>query len=192
MAVTKKDFFRVKPVVLCDTREQKNEHIRTAFNGMGVEVENRKLDLGDYSFTIGGKDFSSSFAVERKANVDEIYSNIMDRGRIEKELQGASKQLSQFILLIENVGSWDELKAVRVPETEMEKEHISQRTGQIWKRQQRDIGYVTYCTLRAWSAGNRYNFPVEFIKDPKNTAVRMLELMYYYWRNYKELTAARR
>ena len=84
MAIDKKTFLKTV-TILYDTREQKNQHILSALGDMGVMTEQRKLDYGDYSFTADGSDFSLSCVVERKANVDELYNNIMnDRARLEK------------------------------------------------------------------------------------------------------------
>jgi hypothetical protein len=141
----------------------------------------RKLDYGDYSFRTAERDFSMSCVVERKANVDELYGNIMhDRGRIEKELYAASRLAKSVTILIENCAEWDELKEYTLPQ---------------WKqyegRKVHDIGKYVYATLQAWKCGNRYDFDVAF-SQALDTADIMLEKFYYYWHNYKELTAARR
>lgn len=57
-----------KVTILIDTREQKNEHITGVLKALGVMVESRKLDYGDYSFTAEGKDFSHSCVIERNYN----------------------------------------------------------------------------------------------------------------------------
>ncbi len=183
MAIDKKTFLKTV-TVLCDTREQKNEHILSAFSEMGIMTESRKLDYGDYSFTAGGRDFSMSCAVERKANVDEIYGNIMgDRGRIEKELYSASQLAKHFIIIIENIGSWEELRSYEVPEWQMKRDS---------SRKVKAIGANVYAALQSWRTGNRYRFEVEFCGDNSRTAAKMLEIFYYYWRNYKEMTGVRK
>lgn len=181
--IDKKHFLKTV-TILYDTREQKNKHILDALAEKGVMTEQRKLDYGDYSFTADGRDFSLSCVAERKANVDEIYGNIMqDRGRLEKEFYTAAQQAVAFTLILENVGSWEELKAYEVPNWQMERD--SQRV-------KRDIGAAVYNTLRAWTAQNRYGGAVEFVKDKEQTAAKLLELFYYYWRSYKEMTGARK
>lgn len=183
MTNDKKSFMKAV-TVLYDTREQKNAHIIDALNDMGVMVEQRKLDFGDYSFMAEGRDFSLSCIIERKANVDEIYGNIMhDRERFEKELYAASLLSNEFTLLIENVGSWEELRLYEVPEWQM---------NQFPDRKVKATGAHVYATLKAWKPNNRYRFRVEFSEAKENTAAKLLEVFYYYWRNYKELTAARR
>ena len=60
------------------------------------------------------------------------------------------------------------------------------------QRVKEDIGALVYSTLMAWQTGSRYHFSVEFSKSKDKTAAKMLEIFYYYWRSYKEMTAARR
>lgn len=183
MAIDKKTFLKTV-TILHDTREQKNAHIIEALDKLGVKHEERKLDYGDYSFTAEGRDFSMSCVVERKANVDEIYNNVTsDRGRIEKELYSAAQLAKQLTLFIEGVGSWEALKAYHVPEWQMKASPQRVKT---------DIGAMVYSTLKAWQTGSRYHFDVQFIEDKHQTAARMLEVFYYYWRSYKEMTAARK
>ena len=181
--IDKKHFIKTV-TILYDTREQKNAHILEALSGMGIATEQRKLDYGDYSFMADGRDFSLCCVVERKANVDELYTNIMsDRERLEKEFYAAAQLAKSFTLLIEGIGSWDELKGYVVPDWAMQRNPC---------RKVKDIGTHVHSTLRAWTAGSRYHASVEFVKDNKQTAARLLELFYYYWRSYKEMTGARR
>ncbi len=183
MAIDRRSFNKAV-TVLYDTREQKNSHILNALEEMGIRTEQRKLDYGDYSFTAGGRDFSLSCVVERKANVDEIYGNIIhDRSRIEKEFYCGAQLAKQFTLLLENVASWDALRVYTVPEWQMSREP---------QRKQRRIGEVVYTTLRAWTVNDRYSTSVEFVADKAQTAEKMLEIFYYYWRSYKEMTGVRK
>lgn len=184
MSQKEKQDFMKKVIVLIDTREQVNQHITAKLDEYGISYESRKLDYGDYSFIADGSDFSKSCVIERKANVDEIYNNVVqDRGRIEKEMYAASNQAKELTMIIESVGGWDQLKNYVVPEWQMQANS---------QRKKSDIGKVVYSTLRAWERGNRYNFKVEFSEKKENTAAKMLELFFYFWRNYKEQTSARR
>lgn len=191
MSADKKTFLKCV-TVLYDTREQQNKHILDKLSELGIMTEQRKLDYGDYSFTAGGKDFSLSCVIERKANVDEIYGNIMadfkDRengkqGRFEKELQTASQLAKGFTVLLEGVSSWEDLKHCQVEKWQMDMSP---------QRKNRETGAMVYSTLKSWSSASRFGFGVEFVWDRKDTAAKMLEVFYYYWRNYKELTQARR
>lgn len=183
MAIDKKHFLKTV-TILYDTREQKNKHIIDALSELGIMTEQRKLDYGDYSFTADGRDFSLSCVVERKANVDELYTNVMsDRGRLEKEFYAGAQLARSFTLLVEGVGSWEELRAYEVPDWAMKRNP---------ERKVQNIGVHVYSTLRAWTARDRYGASVEFVKNSEQTAARLLELFYYYWRSYKEMTGARR
>ena len=178
----KKDFMK-SVTVLIDTREQKNAHIVRALDAYGVMHESRKLDFGDYSFLADGKDFSRSCIIERKACIDEVYGNITaDRERIEKELDTISRNARQCVFLLENCAGWEALKAFTIPQEEAE------HTG----RKVRNIGETCYSTLQAWRCGNRYDFMIEFVSDQKQSAARMLEVFYWYWHNYRKMTAPRR
>lgn len=181
--VDDKKGFMKKVNIIIDTREQKNNHIITALDELGIIHESRKLDYGDYSFQINGKDFTSVCVIERKANVDEVYGNISsDRERVEKELDTASKNANQLTFLIENISSWNELKSFKVSAEEIKK----------YNRKVKNIGETCYSTLQAWKCGNRYNFQVEFVSDISKTAMKILEVFYWYYHNYKRQTAPRK
>lgn len=177
----KKDFMK-KVNIIIDTREQKNLHIVSAFDEMGIMHESRKLDYGDYSFQVEGKDFRGICVIERKANVNEVYSNVSsERERIEKELDTASKNANQLTFLIESIQDWNALKSFTLPEKDMNKD-----------RKVKNIGETCYSTLQAWKCGNRYNFSVEFVPDITKTAVKILEIFYWYYHNYKKQIAPRK
>lgn len=188
MAVNDKTAFIKAVTVLADSREKENAHILKAFSDMKVKVEQRKLDIGDYSFALPGRDFSLSCAVERKANPEEIYGNIMERmpghtNRLEKELLAGSRCLTQMTLLIEGVDSMDALRGYVIPEWKMK------MTPQ---RVNAEIGQTCYSALRAWQLGNRYNFRVECVGDKANVAAKILEEFYYFFHNFKDSIAPRR
>lgn len=183
MAYDKKTFLK-SVTIICDTREQKNEHILKEFNRMNVNyITDKSLPFGDYSFIVQDRDFSLSCVIERKANVNEFYSNITsDRGRIEKEFSAASALSKEFILIIENCGSEQELEAYEVPDWEMKR----------FNRTVKDIGKYCYATIQSWKRSNKYNFSETYVKDNSQTAIKILEAFYWYWRNFKILTASRR
>ena len=184
----KSDFLKAV-TVYHDSREQINGHILDALGALKVKHEIKKLDIADYSFTVAGRDFSLSCAIERKASVDELYSNIMEGAsghkgeRIEKEFEAAYRILNDFTVLIEGVGSMEELKAYKVADWKMKASP---------QRVVSDIGVDCYERLSSWQTGNRYNFRIELVRDPAQTAVKMLERFYYYFRNYKKAVAPTR
>lgn len=182
MAYDKKTFLKCV-TVLCDTGEQKNKHITEELERLGVKYEAANLDYGDYSFTAQGRDFSLSCVIERKANINELYGNLTkDRERIEREFALASTMANDFTLLIENCDSWEYLHDYQVPNWEMK----------AYNRKVQNIGFECYQTIKSWQTGNRYSFDTLLVADPKESAGKILEHFYWYWRNYKLLTANRR
>jgi ERCC4-type nuclease len=182
MAYDKKTFLK-DVVILIDTREQKNQHILREFERLGVCYRDHKLDYGDYSFQIGGRDFSLSCAVERKGSIDELYGNVTkDRNRIEKEFYAASSMNTDFTLLVEGCKSLEEMKQYEVPEWEMSR----------LNRKEKEIGKICYATVYSWMSGNRYQFHTVFIENTSESAAKILEIFYWYWHNYKRLIASRR
>ncbi len=186
MSTEEKKRFLRDVVVFCDTREQENTHILLAFESLGVKYERRKMDFGDYSFQVQGRDFSLLCVIERKANIEEFYGNITkDRDRIEKEFRAASDIASQFTLLIENCTNEKTMKNYLVPDEEFYRTKTHSRKVQ-------NIGEYCYATIRSWQCGNRYRFNTAYVKDTDNTAKEILEIFYWWWHNYKKLTASRR
>jgi len=76
-------------------------HIQRDLKKIGVSHEFKKLDFGDYSFTLDGKDYSQEIVIERKKNFDEIISNIIREGRFYREFHYARKKGIKVIILIE-------------------------------------------------------------------------------------------
>lgn len=186
--MTKADFCRAI-TVLIDSREKDIAHIAGGLDAMGIAYERTKLDIGDLSFRTDARDFALSCAVERKAGPDELYGNMMEKvrpgqmNRLEKELDAGSRMLNQFVLLVEGVGGWEALRDYVVPDWQMKA--CPQRVVS-------EVGKTCYARLRAWQAANRYRFRVEFVEDRADTARRVVEEFYYYYRNYRALIAPRR
>lgn len=176
--MTEKEKFIKNVVVICDTREQKNNHILSAFDGLGVKHEERKMHFGDYSFICGDDDFTLSCVVERKANLNEVWQNITaDRARFEKEIDGLFRLTGSAVLMIENCKSREYLRKYTVPQWEM----------QAYGRKVSDIGIRIDSTFRAWESANRYRLQVHCIGKQSETATEILNIFYYYWRNFEEM-----
>lgn len=178
----KKEFMK-KVTILIDTREQKNGHITQALSALGIMHKSQKLDFGDYSFSVDGKDFSRSCVIERKADVDEVYGNVTaDRERIEKELDTISRNATQCVFMLENCTGWTHLKGFELSEQQAAKQG----------RKVKNIGATVYSTLQSWKCGNRYGFSVEFVPDVNHSALKILEVFFWYYHNYKKQTAPRK
>lgn len=179
MSKAEKKAFLNKLTVLYDTREKKNQHILKSLEGMGVAVEEHKLDYGDYSFRWEDKDFRQTCVVERKANVDELYGNVtFKRETFEKEIRAASVLSGSFTLLLENCGSELEMRKYRVPDWKMDMSP---------QRKVSEIGKTCYSVIRAWE--QQYSFHIRYVSNPENTAKEILEVFYWYFHGYKKLTA---
>lgn len=182
MAYDKKTFLK-GVTVLCDTAEKENGHITAALDSMGIQHQPYNMLFGDYSFTMDGRDFSLLCAIERKANIEELYGNVtQDRERIEKELNLASMVANDFVLLVENCSGLNEMETYLVPEYVMHRD----------RRKVQEIGKECYATIQSWKSGNKYKFDTIFVKDKTLAALRMVEHFYYWWRNFKILSANRR
>lgn len=181
--MSEKNDFMKSVTILIDTREQVNNHIVEVLDNLGIMHESQKLDFGDYSFKVGDKTFSVACVIERKANIDELYGNVTtDRERIEKELETIARNARQCTLLLEDCPGWESLKGYEIPELKADKQG----------RKVRNIGATVYSTLQAWKCGNRYDFEVKFVADKKQSALKILEIFFWYWHNYKKQTAPRK
>ena len=99
-------------VVLIDTREQRNEHIKEFFEKKNINFKIHKLDFGDYSImipknAIEGLErdiyFDRDIVIERKANIDELASNFKEDGvRIKTEMAHINKYNIRSYLFIED------------------------------------------------------------------------------------------
>ena len=174
--MTDRKEFAKKVTIICDTREQCNQHIMQYLYASGIATEHRKLDFGDYSFSINGKSFERSCVIERKGSVDELFGNITrERERINKELDAAAKNARHIELILEGVTSEQELKAFEIPEPQM----IAQN------RKVKRIGETVYSELRSLRSGNRCGLQVSFVKK-EDAAKKILEIFYFYYRNYEK------
>ncbi len=101
-------------VIMCDTREQKNEHITDYFKKHKIDNRSMKLDSGDYSCYIRSNDstkkligernyyFDSLVCIERKNSVDELSQSIKDRVRFEYEFMRLINNNTKTMILVED------------------------------------------------------------------------------------------
>ena len=95
-----------KEKIICDTREQKNQHILKYFQKNNIEYKIKKVEEGDYKI-----EDQDNICIERKGNLDEIMANIT-QARFKRELQRAKQKGIKLIVLIENssdINSIDEI-----------------------------------------------------------------------------------
>lgn len=173
-----KQKFLKEAIILCDSREQKNQHILEVFEQSGVKYEVCKLPVGDYSFKVNELDFRLQCAVERKANVNELWGNISrERERFEKEIAAMKKLTGSANLIIENCPDRDFLQNFTVPN----------RLMNYQGRKIPDIGRHVYGTLQSWGSSNRYSLITHYMRGNDGTAALLLNLFYYHYRNHIEM-----
>jgi len=100
--------------VLCDSREQKNEHITTYLDSKEVINQTATLNSGDYSALLPAMPdfgivrplhFDSEIAIERKGSLEELSGNLTQgRERLEDEFTRLNGR--KIFLLIENPGGY--------------------------------------------------------------------------------------
>lgn len=93
--------------IIADSREQVNGHVTGYFDQRKVAYTTRKLETGDYSAMIGDMTLEHEVVVERKASLDELASNLVDRQRLEDEFTRAKAIGLKVFLLIENASLSD-------------------------------------------------------------------------------------
>lgn len=100
--------------VLVDTREQPTARSKERLERMKLPYERQKLEFGDYSakctLSDGREvDFSTSLAVERKMNIDEICNCFCrERKRFVNEFERAKECGAKMYILIENA-DWEKI-----------------------------------------------------------------------------------
>jgi ERCC4-type nuclease len=91
-------------VIICDTREQKNQHILDYFKENNIPYIIEKLDTADYSFILPNYPdikMDKMILIEKKNSLDEIAGNFTkDRERFAREFERVDGE--RIHLLIEN------------------------------------------------------------------------------------------
>ena len=175
---TDKEKFLKSVCIICDSREQKNEHIISQLDKLGINHSRKKLAYGDYSFKIGEYDFSLLYAVERKSGIEELWGNVTkDRERFEAEIKRMSAISHAATLIIENCRDREYLREYSLSEQQM--------TAQ--NRKVQNIGKIIDSTLQSWNSPNKYGLQIYYNEFQSQTAPLLLSLFYYYYKNLQEL-----
>lgn len=141
-------------MLICDSKEKKNEHILRYFDRHGIDYEIRKLDVGDYMFEGG------TISVDTKRSVDELAANMLNRNdhaRFLREAKRATDSGIKLIVLLETS------KYKSIPDLREWRSKYSGITG----RALMDAIYKTHIS-----------YGVEFLFCPKiSTGRRIIELL---------------
>lgn len=97
-------------VIICDTREQKNQHILDYFNDNNIKYKVEKLDTADYSFILPHYPeicMDKQVLVEKKNSLDEIAGNFTKgRDRFQREFE---RVVTEKIHLVVEKATWKKL-----------------------------------------------------------------------------------
>lgn len=121
-------------MLIVDTREQKWKHIEEYLESHNIAYKMQKLDIGDYMLTENPR-----VSIDRKANLDEIGSNLMSgKGnyhRFLKEVKRAKTSGVRLIVLIEGTN------CKRVEDVKLWKSKYTRITGGWLFRQMQNLTY---------------------------------------------------
>lgn len=153
--------------IVCDTREQKNEHITKFFDSKKIAWAKKKLGAGDYSFFVPKNDelgiprdlwFDKEICIERKNSLEEISSCLTEsRDRLKKEFALAP---SNKVMIIENAS------------------YVDMVTGNYNTRYDSKSFWASYHSF--W---HEFNLPIIFIPDNRYTGVFIRGYFQYYLRD---------
>lgn len=145
--------------IICDTREQVNDHVTGFFDKKKIPYKTRKLDTGDYSAMLGNVTLERDIAIERKHNLDEICGNFAgERERFEREMLRAKAYGTKLFLIIENA-TWEDIFLGNY-RSKLDSKSLAG-------------------SLMSWQA--RFNLTIIFCK-PENTGRLINGILYYYAR----------
>lgn len=142
-------------LIICDTREKKNQRILEYFSSHNIPYAERALETGDYMDSE-----KMDITVDRKQDLGELLKNMcsQDKSRFWREIRRAAKEGIRFIILCEHGGSYKEIKDVA-----RYKDRYSKVTG----RELMDRMYKAHIA-----------YGVEFLFcDKRNTGKRIVELL---------------
>lgn len=156
-------------VILVDSREQVNSHIKLWLKSHKINFVVQKLDFADYSFYIPKNIdfeieediyFTNEISVERKANLEELSGNFStDRERLAREFE---RHEGHMILMIEDSGYKDII-------------------NNNYKSKYPPQSYIG--SLHSFSL--RYDVPFIFVS--KENSAHFIYYTFYYWLRNKLL-----
>lgn len=77
---------KIKYQIIVDTREKVNEHIVNKFIENNIDYKSEKLKVGDYAI-VDADGTTVDVVIERKASLDELLQNLIDRNSLDEESQ---------------------------------------------------------------------------------------------------------
>lgn len=154
-------------VILCDTREQSNQHIKDYLDKHSIPYKDTALNTGDYTAMIPASPemgilrplfFDQSILIERKGSLEELSGNLTKgRERFKDELTRASK--TEFHLMVEGSSFSDIIK-------------------HQYKTQFSEKAFIASLL----SLQSEYGFNLAFI-EKENAGLYTYQMIYYHVRN---------
>lgn len=86
-------------MIICDTREKKNDHILDYFNRHGIQYGIDSMKTGDYMDSD-----KPELVIDRKQNLDELRQNLCsrDKNRFWREVRRAKDEGRKLVILCEH------------------------------------------------------------------------------------------
>lgn len=96
-------------MIICDTREKKNQRVLQYFEAHKIPYIEQMLETGDYMDSE-----KMDTTIDRKQNLGELLRNMCspDRSRFWREIRRAHNEGIRFIILCEHGGNYKEIKDV--------------------------------------------------------------------------------
>lgn len=96
-------------MIICDTREQKNQRILKYFEDHEIPYVEKKLDTGDYMDSE-----KMDVSIDRKQDLGELMRNMCssDKSRFWREIRRSREEKVKFIVLCEHGGRYKTIKDV--------------------------------------------------------------------------------
>ena len=108
-------------VIICDTREQKSEHILNYFDKKNKKYKIETLKQGDYSCYIESNEetkplgvlrdwhFDTEIVIERKNSIDELVQSFKERDRFSDEFNRINKYNIKPFMFVEDDKVYDNM-----------------------------------------------------------------------------------
>ena len=159
-------------IVVCDTREQKDEHITGWFDAHGVRWIRNKLYVGDYTFLD-----NMTTCIDRKHNMQEVYSNLIQQhNRFRSELIRAQESGIRLVVLIEDkhIEDLEGVKSWNNPRIWQYRMMKKQGKEVKWKEPASSEQIAKIMDRMSYAYGVEWQFC-----KPGETAQRILEVLNY-------------
>lgn len=163
--------------IVCDTRENKWDHVQAGFDRLGIPWIRSKLYAGDYCYLD-----SMQTCVDRKKGLAEVYNNLIQQHeRFRAECQRAKDANIKLVILVEepSIGSLDDVKNWQNPRIKrweaIERAMMSGRIKVARSSRHPPVSSLTLETIMR-KMTEKYGVSWEFCA-PEQTAKRIIQIL---------------